>query len=294
MAAVVRHKFAEKSHQVSADTSLLRRVSDKYAAGMATAIEQIAGIKTEVTAQDGRFLSYGEWSSGLENLSSLSVFRLLPLRGSLILFFKEMMINNLVELYFGGTLGPAVARQKDCFRDAEMQLIARLQEALIQRLGDCFADHAIIKPALINHETNPLHVTICKPDEQILCQTFQVAIAQDVVWTIAIAYSAEAAESAIELVRNSQNDNSEESDPDWQRQWLDGLKNIRLPLRMILAQPELRLPELFEIKPGDVIPIAPRVRPPLFVANHKFATGTLGEKNGCAAFKIERLEQGDT
>ena len=47
------------------------------------------------------------------------------------------------------------------------------------------------------------------------------------------------------------------------------------------------------MKPGDIIPITPRVKPPLFVANHRFATGTLGEKNGCAAFKIEHMEQGN-
>ena len=85
-----------------------------------------------------------------------------------------------------------------------------------------------------------------------------------------------------------------ESDPLWQQRWLRNLKQIHLPLRTIVAQPTMRLPELFELKPGDVIPITPRAKPPLFVASRKFASGTLGEKNGCAAFRIEHIEQGDT
>ncbi len=293
MTAPVTHIFAEKSNHSLADMSPMRRISDKYESGLAIAIEQLVGEKVDVIAQDIRFLSYGDWSDELDGLSSLSIFRLLPLRGSLIFRLEEAMINSLVELYFGGTLGPLVARNKDCFREAELQLIARLQGALIQQLGDCFADHAVMKHALLHHETSPLHVTVCKRDEQVMCQSFKISIRPDISWQIDVVYSADAAESAIELIQNKSMEQSEASDPHWQRQWYNGLQQIYLPLRTILAQPVMQLPELFELKPGDVIPITPRVKPPLFVANHKFATGTLGEKNGCAAFKIEHIERGD-
>ncbi len=293
MTVAVTHIFAKKSNHSLTDMAPLRRISDKYESGLTSAIEQVVGEKVDVIAQDIRFLPYGDWSGGLDSLSSLSIFRLLPLRGPLILRFEEAMINSLVELYFGGTLGPPVTRKKDCFREAELQLIARLQGALIQQLGDCFADHGVMKHALLHHETRPLHVTVCKRDEQVMCQSFKISIEPDISWQIDVIYSADAAESAIELIQNKSTEQSEASDPHWQQQWYNGLQNIHLPLRTILAQPVMQLPELFELKPGDIIPIAPRVKPPLFVANHKFAIGTLGEKNGCAAFKIEHIEKGD-
>lgn len=294
MQAPARHIFAEKAKPKLTNISPLRRLSDKYADGIAEAVEQVSGRTVDVIAQDVRFLSYGDWSNGLNSLSSLSIFRLLPLRGLMILHLEEVMINTLVELYFGGTLGPLVARKNDCFRKAELQLIGRLQDALFQQLGICFSDYAIMKPALQSHESSALHVTICKPDEQVMRQSFDVSIEPDISWQIDVIYSPDAAESAIELVQSKSIDQSEASDPLWQQQWFNGLQNIHLPLRTILAQPVMPLPDLFEMKPGDIIPITPRVKPPLFVANHKFANGTLGEKNGCAAFKIEHIIRGNT
>ncbi|GAA0469228.1 hypothetical protein GCM10009096_07700 [Parasphingorhabdus litoris] len=293
MTKVTTHRFAEKTNPVGSDVSPIRRLSDKYAKGLAAAIEQVAGGKVDAVAQDVQFQSFGNWSGKLESLSSFSIFRLLPLRGQLILHLPEEMINNLVELYFGGDLGPAVARSKDGFRDTEIQLIGRLQQTLIDLLVDEFSEYAIMKPALLHHENNPMHLTVCKPDEQIIRQSFKLSIGSDISWDLEWIYSAEAAESTIELLQNKSVETSEAIDPEWQREWYQGLQHIHLPLRTILAQPVMTLPELFEMKPGDVIPITPRVKPPLFVANHKFAIGTLGEKNGCAAFKIEHIERGD-
>ncbi|QTD56475.1 flagellar motor switch protein FliM [Parasphingorhabdus cellanae] len=293
MTIVATHRFAEKSNHSQTDLSPLKRVSDRYARGLSDAVERIAAIKADVDVQDVRFQSFGEWVGGLESLSSLSVFRLLPLRGSLILRLEETMISTLVELYFGGKLGPIIARKKDSFRDAELQLIERLGQALVEQLADCFTDYTVVKPAMMNHESNALHVTICKKDEEVMCQSFSLSLGPDSSWDVDLIYSADAAEGALELIQNKSMEQSDATDPDWQREWHRGLQHIHMPLRTILAQPVMRLPELFQMKPGDIIPITPRVKPPLFIANHKFATGTLGEKNGCAAFKIEHIERGD-
>lgn len=293
MSEIISHIFAKKSAHRPADMSPLQRISDRYAVRVGAAIEQVAGRSAHVTPEESRFMAYSQWTEALEPLSSLSIFRLLPLRGSIILRLEEAMINSLINVYFGGALGPAVQRKRDGFRDTEVQFIERLAQSLMQQFCDYFSDHGPMKAALLRHESSSSYITGYEQGEQVLCQPFRVAMGEDISWQIELLYSAEAAESMMEFVQNKSIEIPTESDPLWHQQWSNNLKQIQLPLRTILAQPTMRLPELFEMKPGDIIPITPQVKTPLFVANHKFATGTLGEKNGSAAFKVEHMEQGD-
>lgn len=293
MAKVVKHIFAEKSAHRLIDMAPLQRVSDRYAADVGSVIEQLAGQRVAVTPAETQFIDYSRWTDDLAPLSSLSVFRLLPLRGSIILQLEEAMINGLINVYFGGMLGPVVQRKKDGFRDTELQLIQRLALMLVERLCARFVDYGSMTPTFQRHENTASHLTGWRPNEQVMIQPFRITVSADVSWHIKLLYSADAAESVMEFVQNRSVEKPAAADPAWQRQWSHNLQQIHLPLRTILAQPTMRLPELFKLKPGDIIPITPRVKPPLFVANHKLATGTLGEKNGSAAFKIEHMEQGD-
>lgn len=293
MSEIASHIFAEKSAHRPADISPLQRISDRYAARVENAIEHVAGHAVEVTPEEFRFTAFSDWAETLGQLSSLSIFRLLPLRGSVMVHLEESMINTLIDVYFGGTIGPAVQRKRDGFRDTELQLIERLAQSLMEQLCDYFSDHGPMKSAFLRHETSTSYITGFEPNEQVMCQPFRVTIGGDISWQIELLYSSEAGESVMEFIQNKSIETPTESDPLWQQQWSNNLKQIRLPLRTILAQPTMRLPELFDMKPGDIIPITPRAKPPLFVADHRFATGTLGEKNGCAAFKIEHIEPGD-
>jgi len=293
MTKIVPHVFAEKSAPRRTNLIPFQRVSDRYAGGLANAIEQLTGKSIEVVPEEVQFIDYARWSTDLGPLSSLSIFRLFPLRGQVMLHLQASMVDSLINVYFGGALGPEVSREKDEFRDTELQLIKRLTQSLMEQLCHYYAEYGPMESALQRHETNPTYITGFGKNEQVMSQPFRIVMSEDISWKIELLYSNEATESAVEFVLKKSGETPAESDPVWQQQWSHNLQKIHLPLRTILAQPTMSLPELFDLKQGDIIPITPRSKPPLFVANHKFATGTVGEKNGCAAFKIEHMEQGD-
>ena len=81
-------------------------------------------------------------------------------------------------------------------------------------------------------------------------------------------------------------------DPAWRDQMSKALAHVTLPARSVLARPVLTLPQLAELKPGDIIPIPPARNLPLIIGDRIFARGSLGEQNGLAAFRIETIERG--
>ena len=65
---------------------------------------------------------------------------------------------------------------------------------------------------------------------------------------------------------------------------------VRIQARTVLARPELPLSELMQLQPGDVIPVSLPKSVPLIVAGRRVALGSVGEKDGKAALKIEKME----
>lgn len=293
MTKIIPHVFADKSAPRRTNLAPFQRISDRYANGLADVIEQVTGSRVEVVPEEVQFVDYTRWKVDLAPLSSLSVFRLFPLRGQVVLHLQASMVDSLVNVYFGGVLGSEVSRKRDQFRDTELHFIKRLTQSVMEQLCHSYTEYGPMKSALQLHETNPAYINGFGRDEQVMSQSFQIVMSKDISWKIEFLYSTEAIESVVEFVLKKSGEMPVDFDPVWQQQWSHNLQQIHLPLRTILAQPTMRLPELFELKPGDVIPITPRPKPPLFVANRKFATGTVGEKNGCAAFKIEHMEQGN-
>ena len=78
-------------------------------------------------------------------------------------------------------------------------------------------------------------------------------------------------------------------DPIWQARLARRLEEVRLPVKTVLARPNLKMSELMALKPGDVIPIQIARNLPLIVGDRVFAHGTVGEQDGVAAFMIEKL-----
>ena len=80
-------------------------------------------------------------------------------------------------------------------------------------------------------------------------------------------------------------------DGDWKNKLLGALDNVALPVRSVLARPEMTVAQLLQLKPGDVIPITLSQTVPLLVGNRRFAEGTIGEQEGRAALMIESLNK---
>ena len=73
---------------------------------------------------------------------------------------------------------------------------------------------------------------------------------------------------------------------------LVALRDVRLPVRSVLARPEISLVKLLSLEVGDIISLTIPRNVPVTVAGRNFAYGSIGEANGNAAIMIERIEEG--
>ncbi|VAV92732.1 hypothetical protein MNBD_ALPHA04-1929 [hydrothermal vent metagenome] len=292
MPEIKEYKFTDRPPAGSSNIDILESTTDRFCEQLEEVIAKVVSSPAEVSCEGTKQQSFGDWIGSLASFESISTYRLIPLKGNLLVHLNEQMIAAFVDVYFGGTTERKNLREKPVFREIEETIIDRFCILLLEQFGRCFSAQTEFEAIHIGHESNPSYVDSIGFREQVACQKFIVTIGK-LSWPITIIFGEEAIKSMAEFSSGQSENKSGPPDPMWQRQWKRNLNQVHLPLRTVLAQPVMTLPQLFQMKVNDVIPIMVKAKPPLFVANRKFATGTLGEQDGCSAYKIERIETGE-
>jgi len=269
----------------------LERISERLARSLRSAIEPYSRSKTQVNADAIENRRFEDWGADQRDFTSLSLYRLRPLKGGMMIVIESEFITSLVDAFYGGR-GQVPAHKKSEFTVSEERMLARLTEMLVGQLKDAWGEVMKLEPALVSRETNPAYATVAKPHDTVIVQRFTLVPAQGRPGMITFIYP-QATLRPIEAQLSAKvRDDAGPVDADWRQRLFYAAEDVRLPVRSVLARPELTMAQLMSLKPGDVIPInlAPKV--PLLVGSKRFAEGTIGEQEGRAALLVEAVGKG--
>jgi flagellar motor switch protein FliM len=290
MTDVKAYAFGRGETQAPIMLSGLDRLGEKLGRRIRALIEPIAGVRPLVTVQDTRVLDFGAWTAEVPAFCSLSIYRLLPLKGQMLLRMDAAMISTLVDCFYGG-IGNRPLPTRGEFTPTEDRLIARLADTITARMVETWTDILPLEQGLILRESAVGYAAAAQPGDQMILQRFIVSITRDQEWPIDLVFPLSALRVIEALTGTNMPTDEEHRDPVWQARIARRMRDIRMPARTVLARPNLSLADLMELKVGDVIPVTIGRSLPLIVGNRIVAHGTIGEQDGRAAFQIEKLAQ---
>lgn len=288
---VQTYAFGRGESQAPMMLSGLDRLGEKLGRRIRALVEPICGVRPQVEAQDAQLLDFAAWSAQVPAFTSISIYRISPLKGQVLLRMDAAMISTLVDCFYGG-IGNRPLPPRGEFTPTEDRLIARLSESLLARLVETWADILPLEPALIMRETGVGFAASAQPGDQMVVQRFMISITRDQLWPVDLVFPLAALRAVEPLMGTKLPADDEQSDPVWQARIARRMRDIRLPARTVLARPNLSLAELMQLKVGDVIPVTIGRSLPLIVGNRIVARGSIGEQDGRAAFQIEKIVQG--
>lgn len=269
----------------------LERVGERLARQLRDSIENFLRSKTQVAADPLEHRRFEEWCADQKEFASLSLYRLRPLKGGMMIALDAEFITSLVDAFYGGR-GTAPAHKRTEFTASEDRMIGRFTEMLSAQLRDAWADVLQIEPVLASRETNPSYVTIAKPQDTVVIQRFTLVPAQGRPGTVTFLYPQATLRPIEQQLSATVRSEAAPIDGEWRQRLAWAVEDIRLPVRSVLARPELTMGQLMALKPGDVIPINLAAKVPLLVGSKRFAEGTIGEQEGRAALLIESVGKG--
>lgn len=285
------HSFAKADADHKTVVPVLRRVSRSLCIGLRNALEPIAGVKLRVDAPDPEFVQFDAWCDRQPELVSISQFQLSPMKGRVLLRLEPAMVSAMLDAFFGGAPRESTVAKKE-FTQTDIRLIGRIAKAIGDRIGAAWNEVGSFACHAAGHASSVDGVRIAAPAARMVTQRFRLTLPGNSRYEIEIVYPLDGLQGADQCLTPA--GIAEERGPDlaWREQMGAVLADVSLPARSVLARPVLTLPQLADLKPGDIIPIPPARNLPLIIGDRVFARGSLGEQNGLAAFRIETIERG--
>ncbi len=285
------YALGQRKDRPFAHLAHLERMNERIARRLRDVIEPIAQTRTRVDAIPLETRRFDEWQKNQPDYVSLSLFRVAPVKGVMMVAIEPTFITNMVDAFYGGTGNGLTAKSSE-FTPSEQRLQKRLVDAVIDVLGKSWAETYPLAFAFAAHETNATFANMVRADEAVVLQSFTIkpgmsrSTRVEILYPLAILQPIED-EIAMRVQAGAAGD-----DVEWKNRLLGSLDNVALPVRSVLARPEMTVSQLLALKAGDVIPVTLSQTVPLLVGNRRFAEGTIGEQDGRAALMIENLNKG--
>ncbi len=267
----------------------LDRLNERMVKRLREVIEPFARAKPRVQTLPTEVRAFGDWRAEQNEFVSLSLYGFRPMKGAVLLRFEPEFISRLVDAFYGGA-GNAPLRSAREFTATEESLLGRLAEAVIGALAEVWQEVVPVRPLLKGRETNVGFANLAGTDEAVAITRFEVAPWAGTGSGIEILYPIASLRSVEAQLAAKSHDEGSPRTGDWRERLGAAIGEVRIEARTVLARPELSLSELMQLREGDVIPVSLNKLVPLIVAGRRVALGSVGERDGKAALKIEKME----
>ncbi|WP_332817015.1 flagellar motor switch protein FliM [Sphingopyxis sp.] len=267
----------------------LDSVANQFARSLRDLVRALGAPAIQVERAGAEQMSFADWSAS----AAPAIFwryHAPPLKGPVLLAAARPLILQLVDIFYGGK--GALAAEREELTDAEERFAARLGRDMGLQLAAAWRDKLAMEPELDCVTTDPAKLAAVRADDELFVQRFILRGAPFEGRTIVCAYPLASLRgiAGAEAVLETQAAN--DSDPLWSGALNKALRDVRLPVRSVLARPEISLVKLLALAVGDIIPLTMPRHVPVTVAGRSFAVGSIGEANGNAAIMIEHIEKG--
>jgi flagellar motor switch protein FliM len=283
-ASLVREAKAPQGHPG------MVRVGERMARGLRTLITNVSPAFPVVAAQPARVLTFRQWRADQAAMTGICRFGMAPLKGAALAVIPPKLVAQLVDCFYGGS--GDVAFDRADLSKGEQRFLERMGEMLIEVIAAAWADNCALTPSLLGVETETGHIAFVKDDDLVVVQALTINGAPFGSAAIEFVYGEASLRPVKGLSEVSEPDEAPGVDVVWRDRLQDAIMQVRLPVRTIFARTELPLTRLLCLKTGDMIPICLPTRVPVTIGGRNFAEGTVGESNGRASIRIEKLEEG--
>lgn len=282
--------FAFGSEPTPASTALpaLDRMNEKLARRLRTVFEAMSRSKLKLAPRPTTVLRYGEWQLEQPDILNLSIFSFLNPTTLAMLSIDPSLIMRMVDARYGGT-GATVRAGTHELTSAEEHFAGRLIQAVSEALNESWNEVVQVNFQLKSRETNQTFANIARRDEQVAVISFDIELAGVAAPPLQIVYPLASLRQVERELAAGTKDDVSHSDYVWRLRLRQALGGVRVGARTVLARTEMSMAQVLRLAPGDVIPVTIPAHVPLFVGNRELAVGTVGDHDGCAAIRVERI-----
>jgi flagellar motor switch protein FliM len=216
---------------------------------------------------------------------SLNFVQVDPLPGEALFVFDPYLIFSVVDIYFGGDGQQQGEVEGRDFTPTEMRVTQLVLERVFEGLKEAWEQVLPIDCKYIKSESNPQFSCMATSREMMVVSGFQVGFG-DVSGSFQVCFPF----SMIDPIRGLLDGGRQKSKLDTEKIWLSNLqRNLQeatVEIHGTIADTEISLRDVFNLKTGDVIPVTLPEQVTLMVDNVPMFCGRFGVHEGHNAVRV--------
>ncbi|MBF0280549.1 MAG: flagellar motor switch protein FliM [SAR324 cluster bacterium] len=129
-----------------------------------------------VTGRSTEFVNFKDFMKSVTYPTSLSIFRLSPLRGNALMVMERPLAYAFVDMLFGGSGILDTLRPLQDFTNIEMRMIEKIVNSALEDLQKAWLPVVPLKMRFVRMESHPQFIHIAPPTEIVVITTFDIEL----------------------------------------------------------------------------------------------------------------------
>ncbi len=248
------YNFTTQDRIVRGRMPTLEMINERYARLFRISIFNLLRRSAEISVGGVQMIKFSEYIHSLFVPTSLNMVRIHPLRGTALFVLDPKLVFMLVDNYFGGDGRFHTKIEGREFTPTELRVVEMILEQVFVDLKEAWSPVMALEFEKQASEVNPQFANIVSPSEVVVVNTFHVEIeGGGGDFHITMPYSM--LEPMREILDAGVQSDRDDTDGRWMESLREEVKTAMVDLSCTLAETDLSLREVVDMKPGDVIPL---------------------------------------
>lgn len=259
---------------------VLEMIAERFSRALRKSLQTLFRYPVEIGAAGQQSLTFSDLNNQLNVPTSVSVATLLPIQGHSLICLDASLVYGFVDRYFGCLTGDAehTPAARD-FTPTEKRVISRVRELLVVDLCAAWQDVLPVSYALVAEESNPHLVNVFAQEDELLMLSYPITF-EGGAGQLQIVLPHAGLEPYLNKLGGLGRVDDLSENPQWQETIESQLLDSSVPLRCCVATAEVRLQDLLDMAPGDVLQVEMPKQHQLLAQDVPVFSGTMQERSG--------------
>lgn len=251
--SVKQYDLTSQDRIVRGRMPTLEMINERFARYTRISMFNLLRRSADVSVGGVQVMKFGEYVHSLYVPTSLNLVKMKPLRGTALFILDSRLVFKLVDNFFGGDGRHAKIEGRE-FTPTELRVVRMVLDQAFVDLQEAW--HAILDVNFeyMNSEVNPALANIVSPSEVVVISTFHIELdggGGDL--HITLPYSM--IEPIREMLDAGFQSDVDDQDERWSKAIREDILDVKVPLTSTVVQRQLKLRDILNMQPGDVIPV---------------------------------------
>jgi len=281
------YDFASQDRIVRGRLPTLEIINERFARYYRTSLFNMLRRTADLSVSGIQMVKFSEFIHNLFVPTSLNLVKVPPLRGKGLFVLDPKLVFSVVDNYFGGNGRFQTKIEGREFTPTELRVVRKLLDLAFSDLHEAWRPILELKFEYAGSEANPQFANIVSPSEVVVVTTFHIGIESgggDM--HICMPYSM--LEPVRDLLDVGVQSDRGDRDERWEQSMKEEIVGVHVELNSILAETQISMKELAELKKGDIIPLDIPETVDVLASDIPIFRGKLGVFDGNYAIKHQK------